>query len=103
MPKLSELVLYNRFKWAIPVIPAIDLNAGFYDVKPWDFPQPVLKLIEQMFTEIEGFFLARNLPVEVTIFEIKEVFGYLDISSLSQHAEVSNIFRKYRELSKEYF
>ncbi|TDG00868.1 hypothetical protein [Paenibacillus piri] len=103
MPKLSELALYNRFPWAVPLKPAIDPDEGFYDVQPWQFPEPVLELIEQMFTEVDNFFKSTNLPFELTIFEIKEVFGYLDISSLTPHAEVTAIFLKYRELSKEFF
>lgn len=103
MPKLSELSLYNRFTWAVPLKPSIDPSEGFYDVQPWQFPEPVLELIEQMFSEVEGFFRSKNLPLEVVIYEIKEVFGRMDISSLTPHSEVTAIFRKYSDLSKEYF
>lgn len=102
MSKLSELALYNRFPWAVPVVP--DVSEPFFaQTTPWNFPEPVLELIEQMFIEVEAFFKSRNLPVEVTIFEIKEFFDHLDISSFTHHHEVSAIFRKYIELSKEYF
>ncbi|WP_079912991.1 hypothetical protein [Paenibacillus sp. 32352] len=103
MPKLSEITLYNRFPWSVPLIPDIDPNEGFYDVQPWQFPEPVLELIEQMFTEVENFFASKNLPLEVAIYEVKEIFGRLDISSFTPHSEVTAIFRKYTELSKQYF
>ncbi|MFC5528404.1 hypothetical protein [Cohnella yongneupensis] len=103
MPKLSEMHLYNQHPWAAPVVPEIDPNEGFYQVQPWQFPDTVLELIKQMFTEVEEFFQARNSPVEACIYEIKEVFGSLDISSFTPHPEVSAIFHKYTELSKDYF
>jgi hypothetical protein len=103
MAKLSEMRLYNLHPWAVPVVPEIDPNEGFYDVQPWQFPDPVLELVKQMFIEVEDFFNSRSQPVEVTIYEIKEVFGSLDISSFTPHPEVSTIFRKYTELSKGYF
>ncbi|WP_419885678.1 hypothetical protein [Paenibacillus sp. B-A-8] len=103
MPKLSELSLYNRFTWSVPLQPSIDPSVGFYDIQPWQFPEPALELIEQMFSEIEEFFRSKNLPLEVVILEIKEVFGRIDISSLTPHSEVIAIFRKYSDLSTEYF
>ncbi|GIO38817.1 hypothetical protein J41TS12_36780 [Paenibacillus antibioticophila] len=103
MVKPSEMRLYNQHLWAAPVIPEIDPNEGFYQVQPWQFSDPILELIEQMFIEVEDFFNSRNLPVEVTIYEIKEVFGYLDISSFTPHPEISAIFRRYSELSRKYF
>lgn len=101
--RLNEMVLYQRYPWAVPVVPAIDPNEGFYDVKPWDFPPPVIELISQMLKEIEEFFSSNNIPLEVAIFEIKNVFDCLQIEAFSPHREVSLIFEKYKQLSKELF
>ncbi|RUS44620.1 hypothetical protein [Cohnella sp. AR92] len=102
MPKLSELSLYNAHPWAVPVVPDV-ADPYFAQLIPWQFAEQVLELIEQMFNEVEDFFKSRSLHIEVTIFEIKEVFGHLDISSITPHSEVTAIFHKYSELSKEYF
>jgi hypothetical protein len=100
--KLSEIRLYNDHPWAVPIVPDVS-EPYFAQTVPWGFPEPVLELIKQMFIEVEEFFESRNLPLEVAIYEIKEVFGRLDISSLTPHSEVTSIFCKYTELSREYF
>jgi hypothetical protein len=102
LPKLSEIRLYNDHPWAAPIVPDVS-EPYFAQPIPWQFPDPVLELIEQMFTEVEEFFKSRKLPIEVAIYEIKEVFGRLDVSSFTPHSEVTAIIRTYMELSKEYF
>ncbi|GMK39037.1 hypothetical protein PCCS19_20910 [Paenibacillus sp. CCS19] len=103
MPKLNEILLYHRHPWTVPVVPEIDPDEGFYDVQPWQFPEPVLQLLDQMFTEVEDFFTSNNLPFEVAIYEVKEVYGQLEVSSFTPHPEVSDIFIKYSELSRTLF
>ncbi|MEK4449392.1 MULTISPECIES: hypothetical protein [Paenibacillus] len=102
MPKLSEIRLYTDHPWAVPVVPDV-FEPYFAQTIPWQFPEPVLELIEQMFIEVEEYFNSNRLPIEGVIYEIKEVFGRLDISSFTPHSEVTAIFRKYSDLSKEYF
>ncbi|MEK5440084.1 MULTISPECIES: hypothetical protein [Paenibacillus] len=102
MHKLSEIRLYNDFPWAAPVVPDVS-EPYFAKPIPWQFPDLLIELIGKMFTEIEEFFNSSDLPIEVAIYEIKEVFGRLEISSFSPYPEVSAIFRKYTELSKGYF
>ncbi|GIO35721.1 hypothetical protein J41TS12_05820 [Paenibacillus antibioticophila] len=100
MPSRSELSLYNKYPWAIPVVPDVP-EPFFAQPKPWDFSEPVLKLIEEMFEEIEEFFKLKNLPVEVTIYEIRNVFGYLHVEALSSQREVYSFLEKYKKLSKD--
>ncbi|CAM3470233.1 MULTISPECIES: hypothetical protein [Paenibacillus] len=104
MAKLSELSLYARFKWAVPVVPTVKKDEGFFsDPKPWDFEEPVLGLIEQMFVEIEEFFSSKNMPVEMAIYEIREVFDRLHVEMYSPHQEVYMIVEKYKKLSENLF
>ncbi|MFC7680328.1 hypothetical protein [Paenibacillus sp. GCM10028914] len=88
MPKLSETRLYNDHPWAVPVVPDVS-EPYFAQTMPWQIPEPVLELIEQMFIEVEEYFNSSRLPIEGVIYEIKEVFGQLDISSFTPHSEVT--------------
>ncbi|OMF88757.1 hypothetical protein [Paenibacillus sp. FSL R7-0337] len=77
MTKLSELNIYNAHPWAVPVVPDVT-DPYFAQPMPWQFTEPLLELIKQMFTEVENFFKSRNLPVEIAIYEVKDV---LDVST----------------------
>jgi len=104
---LTESDLHTRFPWSKPVVPELsekDKAEGYFcDPLPWDFEEPVLRLIEQMLTEIESYFTNRNEPVEIAIFGIQEIYGELHVEMYSSNTEVYEIVRKYNRLSREQF
>ena len=107
MPSITELELYKRFNWARPVVPELTVQEKtegyFCDPKPWTFEEPVLRLIEQMFIEIEEYFSKRNKPVEIAIYEISELFGELQVEMYCGNADVEQIVNKFKRLSRDVF
>ncbi|WP_080833702.1 hypothetical protein [Cohnella massiliensis] len=107
MTVLTEADLHDRFPWSKPVVPALsdqDKADGYFcDPQPWDFAEPVLKLIEQMFLEIESYFANRNEPVEIAIYGMQELFGELQVEMYCPHADVYAIVRRYTRLSRDLF
>ncbi|MEK5165857.1 hypothetical protein NYE69_26405 [Paenibacillus sp. FSL R5-0527] len=104
MSSISESDLHTRFPWSKPVSPLLtdhEKSEGYFcDPIPWNFDEPVLRLIEQMFTEIEAYFFKKNQPVEIAIYGMHELFGELQVEMYSPHPEVYRIVKKYQRLSR---
>jgi hypothetical protein len=107
MTCITEADLHNRFPWSKPVVPSLTdkekLEGYFTDPMPWNFDEPVLRLIEQMFTEIEAYFTKKNQPVEIAIYGMHELFGELQVEIYSPHPKVYRIVKKYQRLSRDLF
>ncbi|WP_201317574.1 hypothetical protein [Paenibacillus sp. EPM92] len=107
MSSITESDLHTRFPWSKPVIPSLTdqekLDGYFTDPPPWDFDESVMKLIEQMFLEIEFMFAEKHAPVEIAIYGMQELFGELQVEMYSPHVEVYGIVRKYTRFSRVLF
>lgn len=107
MTVLTEADLHDRFPWSKPVVPSLTeqekLEGYFTDPMPWNFDEPVMRLLEQMFTEIEEYFAGKGMPVELAIYQIIELFGELQIEMYSPHPDVYGIVQKYTRLSRDLF
>lgn len=107
MKVLTESDLHERFPWSKPVVPALTdqekADGYFCDPQPWDFDESVMRLIEEMFIEIEEYFAGKGIPVELAIYQIIELFGELHVEMLSSHQDVYGIVQKYTRLSRELF
>jgi hypothetical protein len=107
MTVLTKDDLHSRFPWSKPIVPALSdqdkADGYFVDPPSWEFNESVMKLIEQMFLEIESFFSEKNAPVEIAIYGMQELFGELQVEMYSPHVEVYEIVRKYTRLSRVLF
>ncbi|SFM05275.1 hypothetical protein SAMN03159341_11512 [Paenibacillus sp. 1_12] len=99
---LSEQLLYEEYPWSKPVIPDINPSEGFYDSIPWVFNQAQLELIDKMFSEMEGWFSDRGLPVDIAIYEVKLIFDdSLEVEFLSGAPEIRLIVKRYKQIFKK--
>lgn len=107
MSSITESDLHTRFPWSKPVVPSLtdqEKSDGYFtDPPPWDFDESVMKLIEQMFLEIESFFSEKNAPVEIAIYGMQELFGELQVEIFNPDPEINKIVRKYSRLSRDLF
>jgi len=105
--KITESYLHERFPWSKPIIPELTeqekAEGYFVNSLPWDFDESIMKLLMQMFLEIESFFTKKNMPVEVAIFGVYRLFGELRIEMFSPWTEVYEIVNKYIKFSRDVF
>ncbi|MFG6497272.1 hypothetical protein P8610_18055 [Fictibacillus sp. UD] len=96
--QITQESMFKRFPWAKPVIIELsDSDEGFFcDVIPWTYNRAQLNLIHTMLEEIENWFSLYNKPIEVTIFEFKEVQGHVFVEKICGFSEIEDIFRKYQ-------
>jgi hypothetical protein len=101
---LTEELIYQKYPWANPVQPDVNAEEGYFcDNKPWEFNQGVLTLIDSMLGEIEQWFTSKNMPIEITIYEIVNVFDRLEVRVFCGYEQVHTILKKYEQLSEEFF
>jgi hypothetical protein len=96
--QITQDSIYNRFHWARPVDLEIDdSDEGFFcDVMPWSFNHAQLEMIHTMLEQVESWFFSHNKPIEIIIFEFKEVQGHVFVEKICGFPEVNDIFEKYR-------
>lgn len=107
MAVLTESDLHERFPWSKPVVPALTdqekADGYFCDPQPWEFAEPVMRLIEEMLLEIEEYFAGKGVPAELAIYQIIELFGELHVEMFSPYQDVYGIVQKYTRLSRDLF
>lgn len=106
MNKLTNITqeeIIEKFPWALELNLAEEMNneeGYFYDLPKWQFGNGRMKLIHEMFQDMSNYFETINKNPEVTIYEVKDVFGFLRVELLSQHQNIYAIKEQYEKLSE---
>lgn len=105
VPKeITKEIIFSRYPWSKPINLELadDEQEFFCDPTPWTFNPPQLKMIYVMLGEVEECYVKRDLPVQVKIFEIKEVMGHIFVEMICGNSEVEQIFEKFRNINLSY-
>jgi hypothetical protein len=102
MDKISELIIIERYKWAKPqpLFENADSKKEIEVSMQWNLSQKQLHLVKCLFAELEDWFVNRNIPIDVTIYHVGELFDRLHIDFSSNTREVFLIMDKYKQFSE---
>jgi hypothetical protein len=102
MDKISEIIIVERYKWAKPqpLFEKTDSKKEIDASMQWNLNQKQLHLVKSLFAELEEWFVSRNIPIDVTIYHVGELFDRLHIDFSSNTREVFLIIDKYKQFSE---
>ncbi|MGJ9382852.1 hypothetical protein [Salipaludibacillus sp. CF4.18] len=97
---ITESVIRLRFPWVNPISAEFSDSEQEYfcEPVPWSFNKPQLKMFYVLLAEVEEWYIDRGLPVEVKIYDLREVQGHIFIEAICDYEEVSDIIEKYRTI-----
>lgn len=103
MDKLTQDEILKKFPWAeeLDIEKEMRTEEGyFYKIPEWQFSDIMMQMIHDMLQEMSDFYKSLNKYPEVTIYEIKDLLGYLKVDLLTGYEEIYAIRNKYEKLSE---
>ncbi|MCC0567208.1 hypothetical protein [Brevibacillus borstelensis] len=103
LTRITQDEIIKKFPWAAELNLAEEMNneeGYFYDLPKWQFGNGRMKLIHDMFQVMSNYFESINKTPEVTVYEVKDVFGFLRVELISPHQNIYAIKEQYEKLSE---
>ncbi|UIO41995.1 hypothetical protein LOY85_24885 [Brevibacillus brevis] len=102
MTWITQEEIVDKFHWSAELNLAEEMNEEgyFYDLSKWQFGNGRMKLIHDMLLEMSNFFESIDKNPGVTIYEVKDVFGFLRVDLFSTHQNIYSIKEHYEKLSE---
>ncbi|WP_289137719.1 hypothetical protein [uncultured Brevibacillus sp.] len=103
LTRITKEEIIENFPWAAELDLAEEMNNEeeyFYDLSRWRFGNGRMKLIHDMLQEMSNYFESIDKNPGVTVYEVKDVFGYLRVDLFSAHQNIYSIKEHYEKLSE---
>lgn len=103
LTRITQEEIIEKFPWAAELNLAEEMNKEegyFYDLPKWQFGKGRMKLIHDMFRDMSNYFESIKINPEVTVYEVKDVFGFLRVDLFSSYQSIYSIKEQYEMLSE---
>ncbi|WP_019120880.1 hypothetical protein [Brevibacillus massiliensis] len=103
LTRITQEEIIEKFPWAAELNLAEEMNneeGYFYDLLKWQFGNGRMKLINDMFQDMSNYFKSINKNPDVTVYEVKDVGGFLRVELLSENQNIYAIKERYEKLSE---